>query len=179
MMEEDLDAKIIKKEKPNQKYIKNGEDQVKRFTDILGEEGIKAPEVTEKAGIPRSTAYELLKEWNNGDGTVYPKGCRKRESKKKAAKLPGNTKLQEQRTAYLIELVDDNPCITVQVAKEELYLKFSNLSISKSGLSKHMKANCGLSLKYAQLYNLERDTARTLSLRFDVITQWKEAEWTV
>ncbi|KAG2211932.1 hypothetical protein INT47_004619 [Mucor saturninus] len=112
-------------------------------------------------GIP----YELKKVWNDSDGSVYPKGCVKRESKKN----PDNTKLEDKHTFFLIELIDKNPCITVMEAKEDLCSKFSDLS----GVGKHMKGKCELLLKESKLYTLTRDAPRTLKLRFDIITQWK------
>lgn len=58
-------------------------------------------------------------------------------------------------------------------AKEDLCSKFSDLSITASGVSKHMKGKCELSLKESKLYALTRDTPKTLKLCFNIITQWK------
>jgi hypothetical protein len=163
-------ATVSEKKAPSVKYKKYGEDQVKRFFELMTEEGYTVPKA---AGIPRSTAYEIKKVWNDSDGSVYPKGCVKRESKKNPDKLKGNTKLEDKHTFFLIELIDKNPCITVMEAKEDLCSKFSDLSITASGVNKHMKGKCGLSLKESKLYTLTRDAPRTLKLRFDIITQWK------
>ncbi|KAI7889623.1 uncharacterized protein EV154DRAFT_552894 [Mucor mucedo] len=52
---------------------------------------------------------------------------------------------------------------------------FPGLEISISGLYKHIREKCALSLKQASKYTAERDAPRTLQLRFDIITQWKAA----
>jgi hypothetical protein len=160
-------ATVSEKKAPSIKYKKYGEDQVKRFFELMTEEGYTVP----KAGIPRSTAYELKKVWNDSDGSVYPKGCVKRESKKNPDKLKGNTKLEDKHIFFLIELINKNPSITVMEAKEDLFSKFSDLLITASGVNKHMKGKCGLSLKESKLYILTRDAPRTLKLRFEIITQ--------
>ncbi|KAG1372774.1 hypothetical protein G6F61_010750 [Rhizopus arrhizus] len=164
-------ATVSEKKAPSIKYKKYGKDQVKRFFELMTEEGYTVPKAAEIAGIPRSTAYELKKVWNDSDGSVYPKGCVKRESKKNPDKLKGNTKLEDKHAFFLIELIDKNPNITVMEAKEDLFSKFSDLLITASGVNKHMKGKCGLSLKESKLYTLTRDAPRTLKLRFEIITQ--------
>ncbi|RCH99777.1 hypothetical protein CU098_010624, partial [Rhizopus stolonifer] len=89
--------------------------------------------------IPRPTAYEILKQWNNGDRTVIPKGCEKRTSKINGAVRANNVKLKQEHTDFLVELVNKNSCVTVDMAREEFCRMFSDLEISASGLSKHMK----------------------------------------
>ncbi|KAI9468235.1 MAG: hypothetical protein EXX96DRAFT_459498, partial [Benjaminiella poitrasii] len=50
---------------------------------------------------------------------------------------------------------------------------FPGLEISIGGLYKHNREKCALSLKPATKCTAERDSSRTLQLRFDIITQWK------
>ncbi|KAI9486189.1 MAG: hypothetical protein EXX96DRAFT_33524 [Benjaminiella poitrasii] len=75
-------ATVSEKKAPSVKYKKYSEDQVKRFFKLITEEGYTVPKAADIAGIPRSTAYELKKVWNDSGGSVYPKGCVKKESKK-------------------------------------------------------------------------------------------------
>ncbi|KAI9011870.1 hypothetical protein CLU79DRAFT_685509, partial [Phycomyces nitens] len=49
-------------------------------------EGLSVPKATEVAGIPRSTAYELINEFNASDGTVLH-GNNPRKTNNKAKKL--------------------------------------------------------------------------------------------
>ncbi|KAI9468057.1 hypothetical protein BDB00DRAFT_777421 [Zychaea mexicana] len=153
-------ATVSEKKAPSVKYKKYGEDQVKRFFELITKEGYTVPKAAEIAGIPRSTAYKSKKVWNDSDGSNPDKS-------------KGNTKLEDKHTFFLIDLIDKNPCITIIEAKEDLCSKFSDLSITASGVNKHMKGKCGLSLKESKLYTLTRDAPRTLKLRFDIIMQWK------
>jgi hypothetical protein len=43
---------------------------------MMGEEGPDVAKAAEICNIPRSTAYELLDQWNASSRTIYPKGCR-------------------------------------------------------------------------------------------------------
>lgn len=54
-----------------------------------------------------------------------------------------------------------------------LCAKFEGLSISSSAVRNHMVNHCKLSLKNTKQYNLERDSDRTIKLRFDYITTWR------
>ncbi|KAI9469859.1 MAG: hypothetical protein EXX96DRAFT_456899, partial [Benjaminiella poitrasii] len=56
-----------------------------------------------------------------------------------------------------------------------LFEAFPGLEISINGLYKYIREKCALSLKQAIKYTAERDSPRTLQLRFDIITQWKAA----
>lgn len=84
-----------------------------------------------------------------------------------------NIKIKEEHTRFLIGLVDSNPCVTVSMAKEELCKLFEDLQISESGLRKHMTEKIRLSLKNSSLYTMDRDTNRTIGLRYKIITEWK------
>ncbi|KAL0096849.1 hypothetical protein J3Q64DRAFT_1629961 [Phycomyces blakesleeanus] len=52
----------------------------------MQEEGLSVPKTAEGAGIPRSTAYELINELNAGDGTVLS-GNNSRKTNDKGKKL--------------------------------------------------------------------------------------------
>jgi hypothetical protein len=119
-------------------YKAYGQDDIRRFIHLMQEEGgsvAKHAKHAKTCFILRSTAYEILKQWNNGDGTVIPKGCEKRTSKINGAVRANNVKLKQEHTDFLVELVDKNPCVTVDMAREELCRLFSDLEISASELS--------------------------------------------
>lgn len=63
----------------------------------------------------------------------------------------------------------------LEEARIRLCEEFPGLEISTSGLYKHIREKCALSLKQATKYTAERDSPRTIQLRFDIITQWKAA----
>lgn len=86
-----------------------------------------------------------------------------------------NCKITQEHSDFLVDLVDKNPCVTVSMAREELCKLFHDLDISESGLRKHMKEKVRLSLKSPHTYTMERDAARTIKLRFNIIIEWKAA----
>ncbi|KAG1136092.1 hypothetical protein G6F37_013801 [Rhizopus arrhizus] len=51
------------------KYKKYGQDQIERFIRMIQEEGLTVPKAAEQCGIPHSSAYKLLDEFNAGDGS--------------------------------------------------------------------------------------------------------------
>lgn len=150
-------------------------ENIKKFIQLMQEEGATVAKHAKSCFIPRSTAYEILKQRNESDGTVIPTGCKKKPSKIGGAVKANNCKIKQEHTEFLVDLVDKNPCVTVNQAREELCQLFEDLDISASGLSKHMKEKIRLSLKDARTYNMERDALRTTKLRFNIITEWKAA----
>jgi hypothetical protein len=58
----------------------------------------------------------LRDEWNKGDGTVIPT----RVSRKKELKERTGRKLKEERTMYIIELINENPAYVLEQVKHEL-----------------------------------------------------------
>jgi transposase len=149
------------------KYKKYGSEQIKRFFALL-KQGNSIPVAAKTSGIPRSTAYELFNKFNNSSGTVLPGTIKKTKEA-----IP--KKLFPQHTAFLIKLIDDNPSSTLGLLSEELKKNFEGLEVSLPGLYQHLKEKCHMSLKQTSKYTLERDVARTLNLRFQVITEWKAA----
>ena len=156
-------------------YKAYGPDNIRMFLQLMQEEGHSVAKHAKTCFIPRSTAYEILKQWNESDGTVIPIGCLKKPSKIGGAKRANNCKITAQQTEFLAELVDKNPCITIDMAREELCSSFEGFSISQSGLRKHMVEKIRLFLKDSHVYTMERDAKRTLDLRFNVVTAWKAA----
>lgn len=113
------------------KYKKYGQNQIERFIRMIQEEGLTVPKAAEQCGIPRSSAYKLLNEFNASDGSVLPGNI-----PKKLEREP--KKLFSQHSAFLIELFDNNPSIVLEEARLKLYEHFDGLEISISGLYKHI-----------------------------------------
>ncbi|KAI8880952.1 hypothetical protein K501DRAFT_190053 [Backusella circina FSU 941] len=55
----------------NNKKKKYDLDQIRLFIQIMQEEGTTVPKAAARTMIPRSTAYKLFNEFNEGDGTVF------------------------------------------------------------------------------------------------------------
>ncbi|KAI8385694.1 hypothetical protein BD560DRAFT_384090 [Blakeslea trispora] len=122
------------------KYKKYGQGQIERFIRIKQEEGMSVPKAAALCGIPRSTAYELINKFNAGNGTVLPG-----KNLKKPSMRP--KKLFTQHSAFLIELYNQNPSTAIEEARTKLCEAFPGLEVSTSGLYKHIREKCALSLR--------------------------------
>ncbi|GAA5806569.1 hypothetical protein HPULCUR_012107 [Helicostylum pulchrum] len=80
---EDMELVSIKTTRKNKNW---GPSNVERLTHVMQEEGLSVPKAAEVAGIPRSTAYGLVNEFNASDGTVLS-GSNPRKTNNKAKKL--------------------------------------------------------------------------------------------
>ncbi|CEI87640.1 hypothetical protein RMCBS344292_02050 [Rhizopus microsporus] len=128
-------------------YKAYGLENIKRFIHLIQEEDGSIAEHAKACFIPHSTTYEILKQWNESGGTVISVGCMKRPFNNNGTLRTNDSKLTQKHTQFLISLVDQNPCITVNTAREQLCNMFQSLSISESGLRKPMKEKIRLFLK--------------------------------
>lgn len=164
---EEITVDMSKVKLSTRKYKKYGTDQIESFIKVLQEEGLSVPKAAAVCGIPRSSAYRLLDEFNSGDGHVLPGTT----VKPKAVK---SKKLFQEHTEFLIVLFDKNPSAVLEEARSQLLSNFPEISdIAISSLYTHIREKCFLSLKQASKYTAERDSQRTLDLRYHMITQWK------
>ncbi|KAI9475755.1 MAG: hypothetical protein EXX96DRAFT_574510 [Benjaminiella poitrasii] len=69
---EEITVDMSKVKLSTKKYKKYGADQIDRFINMLQKEGLSVPKAATVCGIPRSSAYRLLDEFNSGDGHVLP-----------------------------------------------------------------------------------------------------------
>ncbi|CEJ05058.1 hypothetical protein RMCBS344292_19006 [Rhizopus microsporus] len=60
------------------------------------------------------------------------------------------------------------------MARGALIGHFEGFTISFPALWKHLTEQCFFSLKQASKYNAERDSERTLRLRQELVSKWKE-----
>lgn len=70
---------------------------------------------------------------------------------------------------------DKKPSSTLEMTKDELSKNFVGFTISLPNLWRHLTENCHFSLKQASKYNADRNAERTLLLRQEIVTKWKEA----
>ena len=92
------------------RYKKYRQDQIERFIYLKQEEGLSIPKAAAQCGILKSTAYELINEFNSTDGTVLP-GNNPRNSQNKAKKL------YPIHSEFLIQLFDQNPSVVLEEAR--------------------------------------------------------------
>ncbi|CEP20206.1 hypothetical protein [Parasitella parasitica] len=135
----------------------------------MQDEGTTVPRVEVRCGIPRQRAYRLLKEFNYSNGSVLPGLAQK--AKNRCTKQ----KLFPQHTHFLIQYLVHHRSSTMEITKDTLLEQFPDTdNISIPSLWKHVTIECTFSLKMASLYNEERDVERTLRLRYEVVSKWKE-----
>jgi hypothetical protein len=96
------------------------------------------------AALPTSCVMNGTK----GDGSVIST----RVSGKKELKERTGRKLKEEHIMFIIELIDKKPSIVLEQVKDELSDKFADLTISISGIQKHMVEICRFSLKDARAF---------------------------
>ncbi|KAG1473867.1 hypothetical protein G6F56_000699 [Rhizopus delemar] len=77
-------------------------DNIKMFLEPMQEEDAKVAKHAKMCFIPHSTAYEIPKQWNEGDGTVVPIGCIKSPSKINGQYEQTTAKLQRSRLSFLL-----------------------------------------------------------------------------
>ncbi|KAI9477914.1 MAG: hypothetical protein EXX96DRAFT_484148 [Benjaminiella poitrasii] len=56
----------------SKKYKKYTPEQVRMFIQIMQDEGTTVPKAAVRCNIPRQSAYRLLKEFNDSNGSVLP-----------------------------------------------------------------------------------------------------------
>ena len=79
----ELEEMTITKTKAYKKY---GPEQIARFIYILQETGATVPKVAEACGIPTSSAYKLLNQFNNSNGVILPGSTPTQKGKAKPKK---------------------------------------------------------------------------------------------
>lgn len=85
---------IISRDTPQTTGYKAYEpDNIRMFLQLMQEEGPSVIKHTRTCFIPRSTAYEILKQWNESDWTAVPISCVKKPSKIGGAKRANNCKI--------------------------------------------------------------------------------------
>lgn len=161
-----LKAVAIADQKKVKKY---GPDQIRRFMELVQEEGMSIPKAAVQAMIPRSSAYKLFNEYNAGTSSVMPGPATKGKNRGTPQKL-----FDEHATA-LTKIFDSNPSCTLGLAAVELANQFDGLTVSLPTLWEFITEKCAMSLKQATVYTAERDSSRTIELRHKIVSEWKAA----
>lgn len=127
------------------------------------------PQAALLCGIPCSTAYELLNEFNESNGTVLHGDNPRKPSKRARELLP-------EHSAFSISLFDSNASTVLEKARIKLCEAFKGLTISVPGFYKHINEKRALSLKQALKYTEERDAPRALKLGLLLLLNgWQQA----
>ncbi|KAG1036225.1 hypothetical protein G6F43_013086 [Rhizopus delemar] len=81
-------------------------------------------------------------------------------------------KLKKEHTKFLKEFIDNNPIDTLDQMVDALSDKFEGLSISKSGVDKHLKESCSYTLKKITKIPAKRNSPDVIELRFRAVEAW-------
>ncbi|EIE80620.1 hypothetical protein RO3G_05325 [Rhizopus delemar RA 99-880] len=127
--------------------------------------------VGEKYGIPVST----LKSWVK----AAKEASKKEEAlevddaiEEQPKKNQHLRKLEKEHTKFLEEFIDNNSVVTLDRMVDALSDKFEGLSISKSGVDKHLKESCSYTLKRITKIPAKRNSPDVIELRFRAVEAW-------
>ncbi|KAI9279869.1 thioredoxin-like protein [Sporodiniella umbellata] len=118
------------KQKKNNKY---GPEHIRRFIEILQEEGLSVPVAAKKCKIPRSTAYKLFAEFNTSKGTTLPGRFPKKKANRGTAQ-----KIFPEHTRFLTSYFAAHPKSTLKSAQEALAIQFNGFTVSLPTLWRHL-----------------------------------------
>lgn len=125
--------KIVSIDNGSKKYKKYTSEQVCMFVKIMQDEGTTVPRAAVRCGIPRQSAYRLLKEFNDSNGSVLP------DFAPKAKNRGTKQKLSPQHTHFLIQYLDNHRSSTMGLTKDALLKQFPDIeNISIPSLWKHV-----------------------------------------
>lgn len=111
-------------------------------------------------GISRSSAYRFRRQWLSSGGVV----------RKKRGPAEGSmSSLKQAHTDFIINYIEKFATATIEQIKNELLKEFKDLVISKSGLQRHMKTHCALSLKRLEKIPAKRNDEDTIRQRRECV----------
>ncbi|EIE90001.1 hypothetical protein RO3G_14712 [Rhizopus delemar RA 99-880] len=132
---------------------------------------VQEPQVGEKYAIPVST----LKSWVK----AAKEASKKEEAlevddaiEEQPKKNQHLRKLEKEHTKFLEEFIDNNPVVTLDQMVDALSDKFEGLSISKSGVDKHLKESWSYTLKRITKIPAKRNSPDVIELRFRAVEAW-------
>lgn len=87
-------------------YKAYGPENIKRFIQLVQEEGGSIAKHAKACLIPRYAAYEIFKQCNESDRTTTPIDCIKKPSKINGTVKTDNCKITQEHTDFLVDLVE-------------------------------------------------------------------------
>lgn len=96
---------------------------------------------------------------------------------KKSTRNPGRpNNFTEEHKAHVLDLVDDDPQVTVCDVVESLTKSFEDFSLTKSAIHKHMNETCNLSVKKPHFESEKRNSPENLQERYEWFMKWKDSD---
>ncbi len=123
-----------------------------------------------KIGIPLSTVRRWLKEDEKQPDFAFTK------EKTKAGRHPSIPKLTDDQEKFLVNEIDNDTSITINELFGTLTSAYSDLNVSKSGISKFVKEYCYLSLKLpnSEEKAIKFNNPEITDERYEWVKEWIE-----
>ena len=146
-------------------YRKYNALQIQQLFDFVIEMGMTAKAASLSVGIKVRTGQHYVRQYKiENELPVIMTGAKK--------PLGRPPTLTSEHTAFLIEYYDKNVDAVLFEARDALYEQFTGISITLSGLHKHLVDEAGLTLKKLDKLPMARVTEKTLDKRAELITRW-------
>ncbi|KAG2215655.1 hypothetical protein INT45_008403 [Circinella minor] len=159
--------KVATKKKREERgpYRKYNALQIQQLFDFVIEMGMTAKAASLSVGIKVRTGQHYVRQYKiDNELPVIMTGAKK--------PLGRPPTLISEHTAFLIEYYDKHVDAVLFEARDALYEQFTDISITLSGLHKHLVDKAGLTLKKLDKLPLARVTEKTLDKRAELITRW-------
>lgn len=130
----------------SKKYKKYTSEQMCMFIQIMQDKGTTVTKAAVRRNIPKQSAYRLLREFNNINGSLLPGFA------PKAKNRDTKQKLFSKHTLFLIQYLDSHKSTTLGLVREVFLKQFTDSEdVSIPSLWKHVTVYCAFFLKRASL----------------------------
>ncbi|OAD79065.1 Homeodomain-like DNA binding domain-containing transcription factor [Phycomyces blakesleeanus NRRL 1555(-)] len=150
---------------PRGTYHKYMPEQVQGLFELVIENGWTAKMAAKKMGINVRTGQNYIAQYRKDEEQRLPGSTGKRS-------VSTPPKLLQQHSSFLIVYFENNVAVTLQEARTALLEKFKDLTITLSGLQKHLVNKCCLTLYKLEKLPAARNSEWVIQLRKDKVTEW-------
>lgn len=141
--------------------------RTRHFFFNLYEKGMSLRAAAAELKIPKSTAYDWKKKYEEGSDVFGRKEGSGRPKGRSAI-------LNEEHQKYLVEMIDENPSLVLDQMMDSLTSQFEDLKVSKTTLYDFIKKKCKISVKRAYFYAVERNSVEKIQERKEWVQRWQK-----
>ncbi|CEP16997.1 hypothetical protein [Parasitella parasitica] len=150
-------------------YRSYKDSEKEKFFYYLYEKGMSIRGAAAELKIPKSTAYEWKKKFEEG-GDVFTR----KEGSGRPVGRPAI--LNEEHQKYLVEMIDENPSLVLDQMMDSLTSQFEGLQISKTAFYNFVKDKCRISVKRAYFHSVERNSPAKIRERKEWVQRWQQTD---
>lgn len=147
-------------------YRKYTDKQRAQLFELVIEQGMTAAAAEHITGINKRTAHRYVQLYRQDPEMRLPGAQRKNAAGR------GNQKLFEERSAFLIAFYKKDAAATLHETRDALCQQFAGLTITLSGLQKHLVRKCCPTMKKLEKLPAARVSERVINLRYNVVSSW-------